>query len=162
MTFMMRIESELADTEWVVVRLLRRYAACRQLDEQPLPSLTRLGNELGIQPCAVVALASVFQLSEGCLGRSLIVECCFNRSLSADERAMLVLLTSGTNAGPIYTSRDIPHGLPGALVWAVACVRRLFDPAFPERAVSRFSINSAHSLNEGSYRIRRIPLPFYK
>lgn len=139
MTFMMHIEPQLADTERVVVRLLRRYAVCRQLDEQPLPSLTGLGNELGIQPCAVIALASVFQLTEGCLGRSLIVECCCNRSLSADERAMLVLLASATGAGPIHTSREIPHGLPGALVWAVASTRRLFDPAFPKRAVRRLS-----------------------
>lgn len=132
MTMMVRIDPEVGDAERIVVRLLRRYAVCRQVGEQPLPSLTRLGGELGIPAPAVVALASVFQLTEGCLGRSLVPECCCNPMLSADERALLLLLKR-TNAEPALGSSDIPHGLPGALVWAVASMRRLLNPSFPER-----------------------------
>lgn len=132
MTVMVRMDPNAGDAERIVVRLLRRYAACRQLGEQPLPPLTRLGGEFGIPAPAVVALASVFQLTEGCLGRALVAECCCNPMLSADERALLLLLTR-TYAEPALGSSDIPQGLPGALVWAVASARRLLNPSFPER-----------------------------
>ena len=132
MTVMVRLEPELSDPERIVVRLLRHYVVCRQVGEEPLPPLTRLGGELGIPAPAVVALASVFQLTEGCLGRPLIAECCCNRSLSADESALLLLLKR-TDAEPALGSSDILHGLPGALVWAVASTRRLLNPSFPER-----------------------------
>ena len=65
MTVMVRIDLNVGDAEQIVVRLLRRYAACLQLGEEPLPPLTRLGGEFGIPAPAVVALASVFQLTEG-------------------------------------------------------------------------------------------------
>ena len=132
MTVMVRIDPNAGDAEQIVVRLLRRYAACRQLGEQPLPPFTRLGGEFGIPARAVVALASVFQLTEGCLGRALVPECCCNPMLNTDERALLRLLKR-TDAEPALGSSDIPHGLPGALVWAVASTRRLLDPSFPER-----------------------------
>lgn len=85
MTMMVRIDPEVGDAERIVVRLLRRYAVCRQVGEQPLPSLTRLGGVL--------------------------------------------LLLKRTDAEPALGSSDIPHGLPGALVWVVASTRRLSSPA---------------------------------
>jgi hypothetical protein len=133
MTTMARIKPEVGDAERILVRLLRRYAVCRQVGEQPLPPLTSLGAELGIPAPAVVALASVFQLTEGCLGRTLVAECCCSPMLTADERALLLLLKRTTPAAPALGSSDIPHVLPGALVWAVASTRRLLDPSFPER-----------------------------
>ena len=46
MTVMVRIDLNVGDAEQIVVRLLRRYAACLQLGEEPLPPLTRLGRRL--------------------------------------------------------------------------------------------------------------------
>lgn len=136
MTFMMRVEHDLADVERAVVRLLRRYTVCQQINAAPLPLLTELGSELGIAAPPVVALASVFQLTEACLGRPLIAECCCSPSTSTDERALLLLLTRARDAGPALGSSDVPHGLPGALAWAVASTRRLLDPSFPKRRIT--------------------------
>ncbi|MGI9375088.1 hypothetical protein [Sphingobium olei] len=51
MTVMVRIDPNVGDAERIVVRLLRHYAACQQLGEEPLPPLTRLGGELDSGSC---------------------------------------------------------------------------------------------------------------
>lgn len=58
MTVMVRMDPNAGDAERIVVRLLRRYAACRQLGEQPLPPLTRLGHRL-INRIQILAEASL-------------------------------------------------------------------------------------------------------
>ena len=51
MTVMVRIDPNVGDAERIVVRLLRHYAACQQLGEEPLSPLTRLGGELDSGSC---------------------------------------------------------------------------------------------------------------
>lgn len=87
---------------------------------------------------AAVAIASLFQLTEACLGRPLVGECCCNPRLARDERAILALLAANLPAHPHQARLSIPHGLPGALVWAVASVRQMLgDPALPRPGVDR-------------------------
>lgn len=109
---------------YLVVRLLRRWAAGREAGEPQLPSLVGLGGKLGLEPQAVVAIASLFQLTESCLVRPLRSECCCSRKLSSDERAVLLMLDAASARSPL-TPASIPHGLPGALLWAVEIVRQL-------------------------------------
>lgn len=141
MTFTARVEPESMPEDGigeeraggrVIVRLLRRYALCRESGEAPLPALIELGGRLGVAPPAAVALASVFQITEGCLGRALIVAPGCSRRFSRDEQAVLLLMAT-TGAGPVHTSRAAPHGLPGVLVWAVASARRLCGDHRAER-----------------------------
>lgn len=123
--FMDRIERQ---PDWgglVVVRLLRRWVAIRQLGQASLPALVEFGNSLGIPTQIVIALASMFQLTEASLGRPLAAECCCRRDLGGDERAVLLLLASLPAPPGPSASPTIPHGVPGALAWAVLSVRRL-------------------------------------
>jgi hypothetical protein len=108
-----------------IIRLLRRWAAGAELGPARLPSLVRLGARIGVQPEAAVALASMFQLTEACLGRPLVAECCCSPRLSRDERATLLMLATAAPAHPHQADPAVPHGLPGALLWAVASARKL-------------------------------------
>lgn len=116
--------------DYAVVRLLRRWAATRASGEWQLPSMIKLGRGLGFEPQAAVAVASLFQLTEACLGRPLESECCCSARLSPDERAILLMLACAPPAHPHHAGMAIPHGLPGALVWAIESVRKLIgEPA---------------------------------
>lgn len=120
-----RIEPELNWSAFVTIRLLRRWVATRDRDEAPLPNLVELGTNLGVSVGAAVALGSLFQLTEGCLGRKLQAECCCSEVISSDERAVLLMLAIAPAPGSRGASSQIPHGLPGALAWAITSVRRL-------------------------------------
>lgn len=85
--------------------------------------LVQLAGELGASPHAGVALASLFQIAEGMLGRPLVGACCCDPAPSRDERALLLMLAHAPDAGPIHTSRAIPHGLAGPLAWAALSTR---------------------------------------
>jgi len=111
--------------DFIVVRLLRRWCAEAATGNNQLPSLVGLAAELGVQAQTTVALASLFQLTEGCLARRLEAECCCSRILSRDERAVLLLLDVAPSMRVGEGWQFIPHGLPGALLWAAASVRRL-------------------------------------
>ena len=131
---MIPIEPGLSPAPYRIVRLLRRWAAGGDLGPARLPSLIRLGNRIGVAPEAAVALASMFQLTEACLGRPLEAECCCSQRLSSDEQATLMLLAAAPMR-PHQSLPPIPHGLPGALVWAVASVRKLMGGIESELAV---------------------------
>lgn len=118
-------------SSYAIIRLLRRWAAESVAGGARLPSLVRLGNRLGLSPEASVAIASMFQLTEACLGRPLQAECCCSSRLSDDERAVLLMLTCARLMPPHLADPSIPHGLPGALLWAIASVRRLTGEALP-------------------------------
>jgi len=111
--------------DFIVVRLLRRWCAEAATGNNQLPSLVGLAGELGVQAQTAVAVASLFQLTEACLGRPLEAECCCSPLLSRDEQAVLMLLDAAPSLGPGKASRSIPHGLPAALLWAAASVRQL-------------------------------------
>ncbi|WP_230771989.1 hypothetical protein [Sphingomonas sp. Leaf4] len=127
MAFMERIERPDTDGERVVIRLLRHYRGLhdRDGDGGTLASLVALGQNLRLPPAGSVALASVFQLTEALLRRRLITECCCSCDYSADERAVIRLLGARLPCIAGTGSVEIPHGLPGALAWAILSVRSL-------------------------------------
>jgi hypothetical protein len=112
------IVPRLAWSEFVVIRLLRRWTAVRATEGKALPSMVALAKEMGEGPEVAVALHSLFQLTESCLGRPLRAECCCSRELSSDEAAVLRLIAAAPSRSPANGSSAIPHGLPGALSWA--------------------------------------------
>jgi len=109
-----------------IVRLMRRWAAEGRLGDRRLAGFVAFAGTIGVQPVPAVAIASLFQLTEACLGRPLVAECCCSRNLSRDERAILLMLGSALPAHPHRSGPQIPHGLPGALLWAIESVRTLF------------------------------------
>jgi hypothetical protein len=123
-----RVESGLDWNALVTVRLLRRWAAARAELVNPLPSLVELARQIDCPPEAAIALGSLFQLTESCLGRPLEAECCCSRALSEDERAVLLMIAAAAAPGQPFAAPEIPHGLPGALAWAASSVRRLLGP----------------------------------
>lgn len=130
MMLMTSIEPPAPRSSHRIVRLFRRWAAGAELGPARLPAVVRLCRKIGIAPEAAIALASMFQLVEACLGRPLEAECCCSPSLSRDERALLMMLAAPLAAGPHRAFPAIPHGLPGALHWAIASVRALLGPTF--------------------------------
>lgn len=99
-----------------IVAALRCYAAARGADRALLPEMVAFAAANGIGASAVIALASVFELTEACLGRPLVPG--EDAAASADEAAVLMLLASAGEVGPGQGSAAVPHGMPGALVWA--------------------------------------------
>ncbi|WP_114953476.1 hypothetical protein [Sphingosinicella terrae] len=124
----MRMEKFERRADWsgiVLVRLLRRWVALREAGVPTLPAMVERAGELGIPPEAAVALSSVLELTEACLGRPLSALCCSSHEIGADERALLLMLALAPEPSGALASRDIPHGLPSALGWAVASLRRV-------------------------------------
>lgn len=107
-----------------IVRLMRRWAAGDGGEGRQLPGFVAFAGTIGVEPVSAIAIASLFQLTEACLDRPLVAECCCSRRLSRDERAILLMLAT---ARPHQGFPPIPHGLPGALLWAIESVRKLTD-----------------------------------
>lgn len=130
-----QIKTHLAWGDFVVVRLLRRWAAARVMEENPLPGMVEVAIELGELPQVSVALHSLFQLTETCLGRALQTECCCSPSIGPDERAILAMIAAAPVQGLPTAPRGMPHGLPGALSWAAIATRlALRGPLHPPPA----------------------------
>lgn len=128
----MRMERFEKPADWsgiVLVRLVRRWVALRETGMPALPAMVERAGEFGIPAEAAVALASVLELTEACLGRPLRAMCCSSHEIGADERALLLLLALAPESGAPLSSPEIPHGLPSALGWAVASLRRLLGAA---------------------------------
>jgi hypothetical protein len=123
-----RIIGERSWSEFIVIRTLRRWTAARDAERNPVASLVELATGLGESPMLAVAFDSLFQLTEACLGRQLLAECCCSPSLSPDERALLLLVAAAPAPGEAPAS--IPHGLPGALSWAATSLKSLLGDRF--------------------------------
>lgn len=118
-----RLEPEREWWQLVVVRLLRRWSAANATGANSLPAVFELASALGVRSSAAVALASLYQLTESCLERRIVTECCCSPQIAGDERAILMLIAAAPAPGEALASLHIPHGLPGALAWAAAAVR---------------------------------------
>lgn len=119
---------QLTQSERIAVRLFRRWAISRESGINPIVALHEVADVLRFPVETAVACASLFELVEGLLGRSLVRECCCSRACSADELALIGLLRC---APDLRLDRRlgtatlaIPHGLPGAVCWAAMAVRR--------------------------------------
>jgi hypothetical protein len=117
-----------------VVAALRCYAATRAARRAPLPEMIAMAAGQGLVESATVALASVFELTEACLGRALATG--EGAALSADETGVLLLLASAEEVGSHSGSRAVPHGMPGALAWAARSAVRLTG-GVPARPAAR-------------------------
>lgn len=127
------VTAEGSRAEYALMRLARRYAASRSTGGPVLPPLVALAERLGATAEGAVAAASLFELTEAVLGRPLRTGRSCDPQPSADERALSLLLAHAPRAGPVHTTRAVPHGLPGVLVWAATCVRlALGAPAKPD------------------------------
>jgi hypothetical protein len=101
----------------LLIRLLRRWVAAQSSDTEPLPELVRLADEMERPPELAIALDSLLQLVETCLGRRIVCASCTSPRLAPDERAVLLAIAAAPAPG------SDPQGLPGALCWAAAAVR---------------------------------------
>ena len=114
----------LRNQECVAIRMFRRWAIARESEINPVAALFELTNSLGCPVETAPACASLFELVEGHLGRSLRRECCCSNTCSSDELALIGLLRCAPDLGDNAATRTIPHGLPGAVCWAAVAVRR--------------------------------------
>ncbi|KWV92021.1 hypothetical protein AUC45_12770 [Erythrobacter sp. YT30] len=87
-----------------------------------LPAMHAEATKHGYKDHAAAACSSLFELVEGHLGRQLVRECCCSPSFSSDEKALIGILRSALSLFSGRGSREVPHGLPGAISWAASCV----------------------------------------
>jgi len=108
----------------IVVRLFRIWSALREVGTPYLPCMQDLIVHLRLPDETAVACASLFELLEGQLGRRLNRECCCSQTMTTDEMAILGVLRHAPSVNAYGATENIPHGLPGAIVWAAMSVRR--------------------------------------
>jgi len=133
----------------VVIRLFRAWSAQIEAGHPPMERLQEIVAPLELPDETAVACASLFELIEGHLGRRLVRESCCSRRLSRDESALLGVLRVAPSLTTFSGTAAVPHGLPGAIVWAVVAVRRAFgmaepdnrpDPVSPRRVACPFAL----------------------
>lgn len=118
----------------IVVRLFRLWSMAREEGIVTLGRMHAAASELSLPDQTAPACASLFELVEGALGRPLVRESWCARVLSADETALLGVLEAAPSLGSAQGSRQVPHGLPGAIRWAAIMVRQALDWPEPEDA----------------------------
>lgn len=120
---MQPIEVESDWNSFVTASLLRRWAALRGSGEGPLPGLVELAAELGTTSFLALALGSVFQLTEACLGRRLNLMRCCAPDLGDDARSVVHMLEGARGECVSLALAGAPRGLFNALASAVASAR---------------------------------------
>lgn len=118
----------------ILIRLFRLWAMAREDGTIGLDPLLALSKHLRLADQTAPACASLFQLIEAELDRPLVRECCCARTFSPDELALLGVIEAAPSLDSMRGTRDVPHGLPGAIRWAAMTVRRALD--WPEREAS--------------------------
>ena len=120
----------------ILVRLFRAWSACRSAGAADFSRMHEIVAPLKLPDETVPACASLFELVEAHLERALDAECCCSQRLSADERALLGVVSIAPTLQPATSTVDVPHGLPGAICWAAMVVRHAFaieeDAALPD------------------------------
>lgn len=106
----------------IFVRLFRLWAMGREDHTSALPAMHEEATKHGYKDQTAAACASLFELVEGHLGRQLVRECCCSPQFSADEKALIGILRSAPSLTSGMGSREVPHGLPGAIGWAASCI----------------------------------------
>lgn len=111
----------------IVVRLFRAWSAQTESGAPAMERLHAIVAPLGLPDETAIACASLFELVESHLGRRLERECCCSQRFSGDEKALLGVIELAPSLGALSGSVAVPHGLPGAIVWACIAIRRAFD-----------------------------------
>lgn len=110
----------------IVIRLFRRWSACRTSGQNDLPAMIAITEPLRLSDQVALSCSSLFELIEGHLGRPLVAECCCAQASSADEKALSALLSLAPSVSSLHGNSTIPHGLPDVLCWSVIVVRHAF------------------------------------
>ncbi len=110
----------------IVVRLFRAWSAQTESGAPAMERLQAIVAPLGLPDETAIACASLFELIESHLGRRLERECCCSQRFSRDEKALLGVIELAPSLGALSGSVAVPHGLPGAIVWACIAIRRAF------------------------------------
>ena len=110
----------------IVVRLFRAWSAQTESGAPAMERLQAIVAPLGLPDETAIACASLFELIESHLGRRLERECCCSQRFSGDEKALLGVIELAPSLGALSGSVAVPHGLPGAIVWACIAIRRAF------------------------------------
>lgn len=118
----------------IVIRLFRAWSAQVEAGHAPMERLQEIVSPLGLPDETAIACASLFELIEGHLGRRLIRESCCSRRLSPDESALLGVLRVAPSLSAVAGTAVVPHGLPGAIIWAVISVRQALGMTKPDDA----------------------------
>lgn len=116
----------------VVIRLFRAWSAQVEAGHPPMRRLQEIVAPLGLPDETAIACASLFELIEGHLERRLVREACCSRRLSPDESALLGVLRVGPSLSAVAGTAAVPHGLPGAIIWAVIAVRQALGMTEPD------------------------------
>lgn len=116
----------------VVIRVFRAWSAQVEAGHAPMARLQEIVAPLGLPDETTIACASLFELIEGHLGRRLVRESCCSRRLSPDESALLGVIRVAPSISAVAGTAVIPHGLPGAIVWAVIAVRQALGMTEPD------------------------------
>lgn len=119
----------------ILVRLFRRWSACRATGQDELPAMLRVTDPLGLSGQTALSCASLFELVEAHLDRVLVPECCCAPGYSPDENALVALLRLAPSVSSLQGSQSVPHGLPDVICWSVVMVRHAFD--LPDGTVER-------------------------
>jgi len=119
---LMRSSRQKAFKDAIFVRLFRLWAMGREDHEPALPRMHEEASKHGYKDQAAAACSSLFELVESHLGRQLRRECCCSPCFSPDERALIGVLRAAPGLSMGKGSREVPHGLPGAISWAASCV----------------------------------------
>lgn len=116
----------------VVIRLFRAWSAQVEAGHAPMERLQEIVAPLRLPDETAIACASLFELIEGHLGRRLVRESCCSRRLSPDESALLGVLRVVPSLSAVSGTAAVPHGLPGAIIWAVIAVRQALGMTEPD------------------------------
>ena len=104
------------------IRLFRLWSIARDDAAPALPAMFEEAAKLGYKDQTAAACASLFELVEAHLGRQLVRECCCSPKFSPDERALIGVLRTAPTLEVGRGTREVPHGMPGAISWAASCV----------------------------------------
>ncbi len=107
-----------------VIRLFRIWAMAKEKESESLPPMFELASDLNLPDDTAAACDSLFALVENPLGRPLVRESCCARTFSADEKALIGLIEAAPSIEAGRGTQRLPHGLPGAILWAAMAARR--------------------------------------
>lgn len=119
------------DSAALVIGLFRCWKDQRQRGREPMAAMMQRVEGYGYDLTLVPICDSFFALTESCVGRPLQGGPLFaltegpKGAYHDDEQGLLALLGEGARISGTAANTAIPHGLPGALCWAIKALVRV-------------------------------------
>ncbi|HET6535113.1 MAG TPA: hypothetical protein VFG41_02930 [Sphingomicrobium sp.] len=126
--FMKPLKAEQSWTTYILSTLLENWSTSRASGAAPLPALIELAHRLDISSILAVALGSVFDLAEACLGRPLSVQHCCSDDLRPGEWALIHMLNDTLRDEDATALGAGSREIFDALLAAATSARRLLAP----------------------------------